>query len=113
MAGPCDHGGIHLNLGDDDQAGDALRDMHALIRAILQGDEDGQDVILANAHLRNLAQLLASTVTGCLIAVACGGEADIDAPPTALTDDQLHAVEAFLATAWEGGPDDELDGMWS
>ena len=105
MAGPCDHGGMHLYLPDD--AADVARDTVALVRAVLRGDEDGQAAILAHADLRGLVHLLATMAAAYFAACARGGVADPDAAPEPLTEAELQAAEAILIAGLEG-PDDEL-----
>jgi hypothetical protein len=106
MAGPSDDGGIGIDIPG---GADAVRDMHALIRAILRGDDEGQAAILAGASLPGLARLLAATIAALLTAIICS-EADPDAPPSALTGEQLLAAESILL-AGVTGPDDDPGGL--
>jgi len=104
MAGPCDHGGIHIELPP---GGDTPRDVLALIRAILRGDDEGQAAILANADLSSVVHMLAA-LTAAWLSAAARGETDPDAPPRALTEQELQAAEAILITMIEGpGPGTE------
>jgi hypothetical protein len=102
--GPGDHGGIGGWLTDPEET---TRDATGLVRAVLRGDDEGQDAILANADLRSLAQLLAATVAAMLTASVRGGQEDPDTAPGPLTEEELQAAEAILATGIEG-PGDEL-----
>lgn len=104
MAGPTDDGGMRLNLPDGE---DTARDMIGLIIATLRGDEQGQAAILANTDVDSLVRMLATTLAAIL---AGGVRADPDAPPSALTDEQLHAIEAILVTGITGPGDEDVLG---
>jgi len=99
MAGPNDTGGFRINVPP---GSDAVRDMQALVLAVMRGDEEGQQVILDNADLQSLVHVLAVTVAACLTGRP---GADPDAPPGRLTDAELQDAEARLITAI-AGPDD-------
>jgi hypothetical protein len=100
MTGPCEHGGIHIHGPDDD----SVRDMLALVRAILRDDSEGQQAVLAHADLRGLAHVLGGTLAALLLASARQGETDPDTAPEAATEHQLTIAEAIL-TAGLDGPD--------
>jgi len=106
MDGPCDHGGIRMHLPD---GGDAMRDMTGLVLAVLRGDDDGRMAILGNCDQESVLMLAAGVLAAMLMA-AVRGESDPDAPPSALTAEQLDAAEAILITGIES-PDDN-PGPW-
>lgn len=105
MAGPDDQGGFQLSLPPGDQA---IHDMRLLVAAILSGDEERQDAILAaSADLERLALTLATTLAACLSASVRHGKIDPDAPAPMLTDEELFDALAILVVGITG-PDDDL-----
>jgi hypothetical protein len=105
MAGPDDRGGFQISLPD----AAAMRQMRVLVAAILSGNEEEQEAVLASADLRYLALAAAVTVAACLTATV-RRDSDPDSVPAMLTDEELHHAMAILVTGITGPDDDNSTG---
>jgi hypothetical protein len=104
MAGPDGHGGINVNLPG---GRDVARDFIALVLAVIRGDEEAQKVIRDNADRDGLLSLSMAALASALTYLAGG---DPDAPPSALTGEQLQAIEEALITGIRELADDPGPG---